>query len=189
MGGRAMLSIKHSEILGGLAASIDLEGPLNNKTAGDLVDYIEGLLGGGIVFIIINAAGIKNISSGGIGVIIRAQRLVTEKRGFLALYAIPPEIISMFRILGFDKLIRIAGGRIEAMEIIDEQIEMRGINRGSSADNIPHESAGAAVNEFQPIVIECEKCASLVRVKGPGQFKCPECEAEFTVTLDHIVKF
>jgi len=40
-----------------------------------------------------------------------------------------------------------------------------------------------------PIVVECPKCKSMVKVYASGKFKCPECNLHFTVDDDRTIYF
>ncbi len=46
-----------------------------------------------------------------------------------------------------------------------------------------------APQEFEPFVVECIKCEALVRVSFSGDFKCPDCDTEFTVKDNKTVVF
>lgn len=191
-----MILIKHNEVLGGRAAAIDLEGPLDSSTAADLEDYLNGLCDRGIVFFTINASGLNYMSSSGIGVVVRIQKRVSDFKGCFVVYALPTDMRTLFNILGFDRILRIAEGRIEAMEIIDKQIEMRdyydenpvSIEEADQRD-VSGSEEGESRESFSPFIIECENCSSLVRVRYPGEFKCPECGIHFFADHDKNIKF
>ena len=46
-----------------------------------------------------------------------------------------------------------------------------------------------SVNTFDPFIIECMKCSSLIRIKESGDQLCPYCSAEFTVADDKKAVF
>ncbi len=49
------------------------------------------------------------------------------------------------------------------------------------------EPAPAAASFQHPVIVECRECGSLVRVKKSGDYRCPECDVEFTVFNDMSV--
>ncbi|MCP4137260.1 MAG: STAS domain-containing protein [bacterium] len=205
-----MVFINHVEALDGEAAIVDIEGPLDSETSPDLEDYINQLLYNNIRFILFDAKKLSYVSSEGIGATLFLQKKIAENNGFIVICNIPPEIMSLYEILGFDKIFRIAGSRIEAMQIMDRQIELRSRSVGDSGQKEP----GAAVDESYTAVyedqyddkeeednsnitdysgefaeseesgssiVECIHCKSLIRTTGPGDYLCPFCNKEFVL--------
>ncbi len=42
---------------------------------------------------------------------------------------------------------------------------------------------------FGSIIVECKTCKSLIRIKKPGSYQCPDCKTSFRVAGDQTVKF
>ena len=182
-----MILIKHNEILGGSAALIELEGPLDGTTASDLEDYMNGLCDRGVIFIIVNAAGLKYISSSGIGVMLRVQKKVSGLNGYLVIYGLSSDIKTLYNILGLDSVLRIAENRIESVEIINKQIEMREGDQDEAAET--GGDGGTLSSVYTPFIIECANCGSLIRVKMAGEFRCPECGVHFLADRDKNISW
>ncbi len=210
-----MIFINHIEVLDGIAAVVEIEGPLDSETSPDFEDYINQLLRKELSYIMLDAGKLEYVSSEGIGVILFIQKKLVENRGFLVLYNIPDDIMSLYKILGFDKIFTIASSRIDAMQIMDRQIELRkepektepdiseNMEDEKSFDKFAEETTKdneesritgeidetALTDQFQPLIVECVKCKTLIRVKKKGDYMCPECNTEFSVDEDQTVNF
>jgi len=206
-----MIFINHKEILDGRVAVVEVSGPLNRDTSPDLEYYINEFIDKDIRFILFDFGDIKYVSSEGIGVMLFIQKKIADSKGFLVLFNLSPEIASLYSILGFDKVIRVAESRAEAVQIMDRQIELSesgaiyetGTPKELIEDTGPVEDDGnkdsveisesdiehRAISDGGQFVIECEKCGSLIRIRRAGDFLCPECKTEFTVNSDQTVRF
>lgn len=58
------------------------------------------------------------------------------------------------------------------------------INDELTGDEIDLQFEDISEPQFEPFVIECLKCSSLIRITEPGECICPFCGAEFTVADD-----
>ncbi len=219
-----MIFINHIEILGGEAAIVEIQGPLNSETSPDFEEYINRLVDKKIFYILLDAAKLEFISSDGIGLTLFIQKKLSKNNGYFVIYNLPDEIYSLFKLLGFDKIFTIALTRIDAMQIMDRQIEMRGSPEKAAEEGLqPHSGNEAAVkdgndtddgamgfyssgiinsgaemhpaeinrdrDEFDPVIVECINCSSLIRVKKSGEYICPSCKVEFTVDREKSVRF
>lgn len=46
-----------------------------------------------------------------------------------------------------------------------------------------------AASGFGALIVECRQCKSLIRVKKPGTYSCPDCRTTFAVAEDQTVRF
>ncbi|HOO72844.1 MAG TPA: STAS domain-containing protein [Spirochaetota bacterium] len=207
-----MIYIKHTEVLDGKVSVVEIEGPLNSRTSPDFEEYINRLLEKKKHFILLNAAKLEYVSSEGIGLILFIQKKISENNGSFIIFNLPREIFSFYSLLGFDKIFRIAESRIEALQIMDRQLELReqGIQpetyestdfaekktvdvqvsgEVSRSEDTVQKKAGTGTGGFTPFVVECTGCGALVRVKQSGDFLCPDCNREFTVSDDRTITF
>ena len=120
-----MVFINHIEVLSGEAAIVEINGPLNGETSPDFETYVNSLLEKRICFILLDAGNLQFVSSEGIGVILFIQKKLSENNGFFIMYNLQDEVQLLYNILGFDKVIKIARSKIDAMETMDKQIELR----------------------------------------------------------------
>ncbi len=51
------------------------------------------------------------------------------------------------------------------------------------------ESGETETVAFDPFIVECEKCKTLVRIKQSGGYLCPTCKNELTANSDQTVDF
>ncbi len=203
-----MIFINHTEDLGGKVIVIDIKGELNSETSADFEEYINQLMLKKKLFLIINALGLKYISSAGFGVFLYIQKKLTVANGFFIICSISEEIFALYKLLGFDRILKIAADKDEALSIIKKQISLIGsdvadkpkgnaASRPDSADNkigkpatVESVNVTPVVNEFEhPIILECAECKSMIRVKKSGNYICPDCKAEFLVEPDQTVIF
>ena len=207
-----MIFINHSEELGGKIIIVELKGALNSETSADFEEYINQLLQKKKLFLIINAEGLKYISSAGFGVFLYIQKKLMAAKGFFIVCSISEEIYSLYKLLGFDKIITIAGNKDEALNIIKKQMsliesEMSGksalnekpsysapadsrAEKPASRGGLSEISSDASDRTFaNPIILECAECKGMIRVKKSGHYICPDCKAEFSVEPDQTVIF
>jgi anti-anti-sigma factor len=119
-----MLLIDHMEILDGKGVVVSLEGSLNGETSPDFEDYITNLLERGTRYILFDAGDLASVSSAGFGVLILMQKKVSSHGGYVIIFNLGQHLATLFRILGFDRVLNMASTRIEAMETMDRQIEL-----------------------------------------------------------------
>jgi anti-anti-sigma factor len=203
-----MIFINHTEDLAGKVIVIDIKGALNSETSADFEEYINQLLIKKKLFLIIDAAGLKYISSAGFGVFLYIQKKLMAAKGFFIVCNISEEIYALYKLLGFDKILKIAPNKDEALSIIKKQISLIGSDisekpevkdkpQPDSTDykmgkpSIDGSASETTVNkEFEhPIILECSECRGMIRVKKSGNYICPDCKAEFSVEPDQTVIF
>ena len=207
-----MIFINHTEDLGGKVIIVEIKGALNSETSADFEEYINQLLQKKKLFLIINAVGLKYISSAGFGVFLYIQKKLMAANGFFIVCNISEEIYSLYKLLGFDKIMTIAGSKDEAVNIIQKQIslieseisEQSAISgkagysapadfkaeKPSFAESLSEISVDTADKTFaHPIILECAECKGMIRVKKSGRYICPDCKTEFSVEPDQTVIF
>lgn len=200
--------IKHTEIQDRRAAIVEVEGPLDSYTSPDFEDYINQLLDKNILFILFDGGKMDYVSSEGIGLFLFLQKKISEANGFFVMFNVSDEAMTLYRLLGFDKVFRIAESRADALQIMDRQMELRekGMAEGPHPDVAetampPVEFAPSPIEmpvsapepktKEKPIklpepdldssVVECTNCKSLIRVYYDGSYLCPFCNIEITV--------
>lgn len=197
-----MVFINHIDILDGRATIVSIEGPLTGETSPDFEHYINTLLQRKQVNILLDAGKIEFVSSAGIGVMLVAHRNISSKKGNFIIFNISGEMLSLYTVLGFDKIFRIARTRIEAMEMVDGLIDISSsaAKPESSIEAEPDKedpAISASVEDlnsgkktdFAQMIVECINCKALVKVKSSGDYICPDCKSEFTVYPDQTVVF
>lgn len=120
-----MIFIDHTEVLEGQVAVIDLTGPLDSDSSSDFEQYANRILDGETRYIILNMEKVDYISSAGIGLVLYLQKTIIRRGGYFVLFNLNGEISRLFSLLGFDRVLAMAKTRIEAMEIVDRQMELR----------------------------------------------------------------
>jgi anti-sigma B factor antagonist len=194
--------INHAEILEKRAAVVEIDGPLDSYTSPDFEDYINQLLNKNILFILFDGDKMDYVSSEGIGLFLFLQRKISEANGFFVMFNVSNEAMTLYRLLGFDKVFRIAESRADALQIMDRQMELRDKGLTGEPEPVPAESVVAAadlaappieksagkeklvkspVTELTSSVVECTGCKSLIRVYHDGSYLCPHCNTEITV--------
>ncbi len=220
-----MIFIDHTEVLEGQVAVVDLAGPLDSDSSTEFEEYANRILDGETRYIILNMEKVDYISSAGIGLILYLQKTINRLGGYFVIFNLNAEIQSLFSLLGFDRVLSMAETRIESMEIIDRQMELRG-GELTDSENIAESKTEAEKNQdftkippspqqteeniplhsqpkeerepslkpeaavhFDPFIIECNHCNSLIRIKAPGTYLCPDCSASFTVNNEMAVSY
>jgi anti-sigma B factor antagonist/stage II sporulation protein AA (anti-sigma F factor antagonist) len=200
-----MLFINHKEINDGNTVLIEIKGPLNTATSSNFEDYINGLLEKQKYYFILDAGSMEYVSSQGIGVMLFIQKKLAARNGCFVLCNLHSEIMILYRLLGFDRVLTIARSVEDAVQIMQRQIEMR----GSMPPPVPEpeesreageraaeqgiarerEEPGDSPEFDHPLIVECAHCRGLVRVKHGGVYECPYCHTEFAVEKDQTIIF
>lgn len=194
-----MIFINHTDMLDGKIVLVEIRGPLNGQTSTDFEQYIEQLLEKGQCFIILDTHELEHVSSAGIGVTLFIQKKIAAHNGFLVLCNLPEEIITLYRLIGFDRIFTIAESTDEALKIMDKQLQIRMSPRDTEPGSVVEEGDTPVMEEAaspadeavfeNPLIVECADCKGLIRVKGSGHYLCPDCKAEFTVERDQTIVF
>lgn len=204
-----MIFISHSGIIDDKAMIVDVKGALDSTTSADFEDYINQLLAKRKSNIVINAQNIEYISSAGIGVILYIQKKILALKGMFIICSVPEEIQALFKLLGFDKVIRTAEDKAEAIQMMDkhfklseeilkEQKHSKNQSQISSYSDSTETEISVLTQQAEidgekvfenPIILECSNCKSMIRVKKSGNYICPDCKAEFFVDSDQTVVF
>ncbi len=202
-----MLLIDHTELTPGGTAIVTPRGPLTSATAPALENAIDTLAQEASPFVIIDASGLEYASSAGIGMILHVHRSIASRHGALVVCCLPAEIHSLFRLIGFDRAIDIAGSIDEAESVIAEHRagktsaivppsehrpapEIPETGERAEAISGNDDSAKPAGDGFnKALVVECAECGGLVRVRRSGTYQCPHCRAEFSVEKDQTIIF
>ncbi len=210
-----MIFIEHSESPGGNIVTVDIKGYLDSTTCNDFEDYINRILEKNKTYIIINASGLEYVSSAGIGAILFIHRKVTSLKGALVICDLQDEVYSIYKLLGFEKILKIAGNRDEAAALIEKHIEFisnpeTARKESIAGKEVPAESplwdvkSPDAINNrietkktdtdgniiFEhPLIVECAECKHLLRAKMSGSYICPECHVEFSIEKDQTIIF
>lgn len=205
-----MIFISHSGILDDKAMIVDIKGVLDSSTSTDFEDYINQLLIRKKNHIIINSENLEYISSAGIGVILYIQKKILALKGIFILCTVSDEIQALFKLLGFDKIIRIATDKAEAIQIMDKHFKLaediqkeqiyagKKINAETGSMDEDSETELSFMKSYDetgqkifenPIILECANCKSMIRVKKSGSYICPDCKSEFFVDSDQTIIF
>ncbi len=192
--------INHSEILDNRVAVVEIDGPLDSVTSPGFEEYINKLLDKNILFIMFDSGKMKYVSSEGIGLLLFLQRKISESNGFFVIFNLPHEILTLYTLLGFDKVFRIAGDRAEAIQIMDRQMELRekGLPMETTAGDVTI-GAAAAMEPFTEVspppvktVSQQKKTADTARDEEmgvdyrPGSriVECSNCKSLMRVSRD-----
>jgi anti-anti-sigma factor len=138
-----MFFINHTDICEGSAAIIEIEGPLNSDSAPDFDDYVSKLSDNNVIHLLLDMKNLDFISSEGIGAALMLQKSINSKNGAAVFFNLNYEIISLFKLLGFDRLFTIASDRADALQILDRHMEL--FQKDKTAQN----SGAAAGNDLK----------------------------------------
>jgi anti-sigma B factor antagonist len=137
-----MLFIHHTEISGGKIVIIEVKGGLDSVTSPDFEGYIDRLIEKGRYFIILDGQNLNYVSSEGIGVMLYIQKKIAAQNGFFIVSGLSSEIMTLYRLLGFERVIMLTFTKDEAVQTMEKQLEMRGIpEKGGARAGKPAASA------------------------------------------------
>ena len=201
-----MFFINHIDFGKDSTSIIEMDGELTSESSPDFDEYIGKLLDNNVIYMMIDMKNVDYISSEGIGALLMIQKKISKKNGLVIFFNLNFEVFSLFRLLGFDKVLTIASSRADALQILDKHMELF-YSKGELYDhndfdfieqkdkedepaslNVklpkskPIVKEDYEINLFENFVIECIRCNSLIRINGFGDHLCPFCDAKFTVT-------
>jgi anti-sigma B factor antagonist len=119
-----MIFIEHNETADGMITVVSLGGYLDGQTSPDLERYVDLLLGRNRKYIIFDAEKLEYISSAGIGLVLYLHKRIAGTMGVFVLCNIRNEIATLYRILGFDKVLTITATREEAEEVVLKHLQL-----------------------------------------------------------------
>ncbi len=173
-----MLNLAEKKILGGRAVIVTVTGPFNGETGSRIEDYLTDILQRGISVIIIDCSSVEYMSSGGIGSFLFVSKKVKARGGLMVIYDMPAEIRALFRVLDMDRLITAAPDKTSAVSLAEKFLETSRDPGIFMPDLYP-----------EPLLVECEKCSSMIRIKSPGEYLCPECRTKICATTNMSIIF
>ena len=130
-----MFFINHIDFGKDSASIIEMEGQLNSESSPDFDEYIDKLLENDVIYILIDMKNLNYISSEGIGAVLMIQKKINVKNGIAVFFNLNFEVSSLFKLLGFDKVLTVASNRAEALQILDKHIELFPKKREQYAHN------------------------------------------------------
>lgn len=119
-----MIFIEHSETGNGMITVVSLGGYLDCQTSPDLERYIDQLLERDKKYIIFDAEKLEYMSSEGIGLVLYIHKRIAGNMGVFVLCNLKKEIITLYGILGFDKVLTITPSRDDAEGIVMKHIQL-----------------------------------------------------------------
>ena len=172
-----MINIAKETILDGQAVLINVKGTLNDVNSVQLEDYCLNLIQNGVRNLLLNASNIRFISSSGIGLAVSLMKKIKEKDGLFIIFNLNNTIRSLFAVLGIEEAFTLAVSQKEAEFMMESFLEQQ-------------QFGGIPVKTYkEPLLIECDNCSASIRVKGPGDYICPDCQNRFYATGDMNIIF
>jgi len=139
---------------------VTIEGVIDTYNSSDFKEKLLELFNAGFQRFILDCAGVKYVSSTGVGCLIAALKELRSIGGDLVLYKIPDEVYQVIQILGFAKIIK----KFESKKEIDEYF---GVKKEEPFTF--------------PAIANCPACQKKLKVMHAGRYRCSECKNIFTV--------
>lgn len=176
---------------------IDIDGVLNSETAAALESNIDSLIAQGKRSIILNGSGLSYVTSHGIGAFLSTVNKIKKNGGNVALVELNVEVEALLSVLRISKFLNIYPTRQDAIESFKETLFPSSIKSSipEQEEEIPVSSSKFTIEEKDsadfgsPLIIECSSCGSLVRVYRSGDYICPSCKTQFSVSSDGTAVF
>jgi len=97
-------------------ALVEIEGEIDARTAGDLDKALSDLLAQGRSRLVLDFTRLDYISSAGLRALLRAQRAARDLGGEVRLFGLNAHVHEVFKMVGFDRVLRVAATYEEVME-------------------------------------------------------------------------
>ena len=180
-------------------AVVTVQGYVNHTNAVEFEEYISSLTKE-CSSVIIDCSQLEYLSSTGIGALMYAQRVIESGGGVVVLCHCNKEIATLIEIIAipikrYDSLdeameaVNTAPQRLPNQNISEETKEKIHEDKHYTEEKQKVVPDHGSTTFDHPIVVECPKCKSMVKVYASGKFKCPECNLHFTVDDDRTIYF
>ena len=180
-------------------AVVTVQGYVNHTNAVEFEEYISSLTKE-CSSVIIDCSQLEYLSSTGIGALMYAQRVIESGGGVVVLCHCNKEIATLIEIIAipikrYDSLdeamqaVNTAPQRLPNQNISEETKEKIHEDKHYMEEKQKVVPDHCSIIFDNPIVVECPKCKSMVKVYASGKFKCPECNLHFTVDDDRTIYF
>ncbi len=93
-------------------------GRLDSNSCKQMEDCLLGHIGQGASAIVVDFVDLAFISSAGLRVLLMGAKRMKKSGGKLALCALDPNILDVFKVSGFDRIFTISENRAEALQAI-----------------------------------------------------------------------
>ena len=97
-------------------AVLEVEGFVDTSTAPEFEKCLREVLDRGIVNLVLNVAKTSYVSSLGWGVLLSLLDELRDKKGVVRLACLSPEVLDIYKIMGFSHLIRVYATEDEAIQ-------------------------------------------------------------------------
>lgn len=166
--------------LGGDGRNVQLvlHGYLDTYNSPEFQSHINGLIKGGVQFIVFNCNGLNYISSTGIGAFTSFLKLLKQSKGDMVLYGLQEKVREVFELLGFTKFFKIA-------DTMDDALNRLGNNGQEREETDRVEEIGESVF---PLVFTCPHCGKRLKTAKPGKFRCSGCKGVLAVDMAGVVE-
>lgn len=138
-----------------------LNGYVDTYNSSFFREQIIKVVEAGFINLMFDCAGLKYVSSTGIGVFSLCLKDTKVKNGDIILFALQPTVAEIFQLLGFSQLFNIKNSFDEALAFSRQGMQ-------------------ASVSIF-PKVFACPMCSKRLRTACAGRFRCSECKSILTV--------
>ncbi len=180
-------------------AVVTVQGYVNHTNAVEFEEYISSLTKE-CSSVIIDCSQLEYLSSTGIGALMYAERVIESGGGVVVLCHCNKEIATLIEIIAipikrYDSLdeamqaVNTAPQRLPNQNISEETKEKIHEDKHYTEEKQKVVPDHGSTTFDHPIVVECPKCKSMVKVYASGKFKCPECNLHFTVDDDRTIYF
>ena len=122
---------------------------------------VEKVIQKGYRFVSFDLENVSYVSSRGIGTFALILKTLKARGGGAHLCGVRPNVLEVFRVLGFLEYFDIGKSREEASAAFRKMAEL----------------SPAAF----PVLLNCPVCGQLLKIPGAGRGRCPECKCPLTI--------
>ena len=202
---------------GTTATLVQIFGAIDTTSIDQFQRSLDELLGKGVPNLILDCANVQYISSTGLGALLKYVIAFEEEAGgHLSFIRVPPKIMLVMEMLGFNVLFdihedesgaltSIAGGIAALPEAPTPVAPLATLSAAGSASALAAtQPFPAAVTPSTPVLVSaldllpavsfplqvrCGRCCVTLEFQGSGDFKCPRCETKVQVASNGRVRF
>lgn len=134
------LNIKPSEVENAEGVKkVELTGAIDAASITQLTDFVDDLYENGTRWFLVDMRGIKYVNSTGLGSLVKYADQFTERGGGMVLFALPPKVKVIIKMLGLDSFFPIVNSLEDALKEVE--------GKGASAKASPAPSPAPKVEE------------------------------------------
>jgi anti-sigma B factor antagonist len=161
------LTIKPSDIESAEGVKkVELTGAIDAASISQLTNFVDDLYDGGTRWFLVDMRGIKYVNSTGLGSLVKYADQFTERGGGMVLFALPPKVKVIIKMLGLDSFFPIVNSLDDALDEVKGN--GKGVTKATAPRPVPAPKPDPAPRRLTHLAPSSPKPAPIVTPSAPS---------------------